>query len=346
MKRIVPLIAFIAASFAAPAFAQTSTMCDPAYENCRVQIVAAMDAEKVGIDMFVWFGEDQRYTAALDRAKRRGVRVRVIANDRWSTGSHRTAWIDALRKYNIPTRVTRSMPAHIKGMVFAGQGRAMLTGANFSSDALRPEVPFVAYTDEVVMFSHDVAFVESMKQLFEKLWVNDSLLRNYSGTISLKRHYAQPVGFVFDPRLWTGMGSMTETNKKTAALIDAETIGVDVIMYRMTDHQTRDALIRALRRGVPVRILTDLDQVEDYAGMRAWLVAVITEGAQVRYRTHQGMTHEKFALFHGQLKTLIPTNNWDTWEALSATFVADDPLVYDWGRTHFEWKWRDPWQFR
>ena len=44
---------------------------------------------------------------------------------------------------------------------------------------------------------------------------------------------------------------------RTIALIDRETQKIDVTMYRVTDNAVCDALLRALARGVPVRLLAE-----------------------------------------------------------------------------------------
>lgn len=338
--RFTIMAALMFAAFVTPASAQI-TMCDTAYENCRIPIIERMDREQVGIDVFVWFAEDQRYIAAMRRALLRGVLVRVIANDRWSSG-HRKAFMDSLKLYAIPTRVTCSTPSHIKAMMFRGQRELMFTGGNFTSSMV-PEIPFANYIDEVVMFNSTPSIFQSFVRIFEDEWTNTTLVRDYCGTINPLRTSADiaPV----DPSIHLGWGSMTAPLKRAAALIDAEHVGIDVVMYRLQDSYTRAALIRALRRGVPVRILSDSDQYRNYAGMKAYVDAVIAAGAQFKWRVHAGMTHEKFAIFYGQGIALVPSNNWDSWSAVSAAIQTTDAATFAWGVQHFARKWNSPTEF-
>src|SRR4029078_8626061 len=55
-------------------------LCDVAYQHCRTQIPAPINAEPASgsIDVAFWFMEDARYSNALVNAFQRGVRVRVL----------------------------------------------------------------------------------------------------------------------------------------------------------------------------------------------------------------------------------------------------------------------------
>ena len=57
-------------------------LCDPAFEDCRAPLIALIDRETVRIDVAFWFMEDARFSAALVRARARGVPVRVIMDTR------------------------------------------------------------------------------------------------------------------------------------------------------------------------------------------------------------------------------------------------------------------------
>ena len=341
MRRIFGALAIVMVT-ATAAHAQ-SVMCDPAYENCRIPLVAAMDAEMVGIDMFIWFAEDDRYIAALNRAKARGVRIRVLANNRWSSGPRYT-FMQRLKQYAIPTRVARSTPSHIKAMVLQGQGKVFLTGGNYTSNAMNPVIPYVNYIDEVVQFTTEPAIVQSFARLFDDMWANNNILTNFCGVINLARIYgptAPP-----DPRLQYGTGSMTAQLQRLVAKMDAESVGIDTVMYRLNDTYTRAAIIRALGRGVPVRILSDPEQYQEYAGMKPYMDAVIAAGAQVRWRVHAGMTHEKLVIFHSDGTAVIPTNNFDTWSSYSIAFYTQESYVYEWSVNHFNRKWNSPSEFK
>ena len=63
------------------AFAQ-ETFCDASVDNCRVPLVSLIDNENVGIDMGAWVIKDARIPAAIERARARGVPVRLIMDTR------------------------------------------------------------------------------------------------------------------------------------------------------------------------------------------------------------------------------------------------------------------------
>src|SRR5215510_14285900 len=56
--------------------------CDPAFEDCRTPLIDMIDRETVGIDVGFWFMEDARFSSALQRAKARGVPIRVLMDTR------------------------------------------------------------------------------------------------------------------------------------------------------------------------------------------------------------------------------------------------------------------------
>jgi hypothetical protein len=317
--------------------AQTS-ICDTSYQNCRVPIIDRINSEMVAIDVFVWFVEDSRYAVALNNARSRGVRVRVIANNRWSSGA-RKAFLDQLRYYKIPSRVPSSTPSHIKAMVFAGQNEVVHTGGNFSS-AMKPDTPYVNYIDEIVMFSKDLGLVASFKTIFEDLWTSTTLV-NYSGTISLTRHYPR---VAIDARVNYARSDMVAALKREAAALDSENVGIDIIMYRLMDPYTRDAILRALARNVPVRVLSDHEQYLDYAGMKAYVDTIQRAGAVIRWRVHDGMTHQKTTILRGNGYVILQSNNYDTWKA--STLAVSEASIFDDTVAHFDRKWNSPTEFR
>ena len=111
------------------------------------------------------------------------------------------------------------------------------------------------------------------------------------------------------------------------------------------DALRRDSVL-PLQRGVPVRLMTDPGQTKTYAGQAPYEAAIRAAGAQIRYRVHKGMTHEKFMLFHSDGTTVVPTNNLDPWTSRSATLFTQDAYIYAWGVTHFIRKWETPTEFR
>jgi hypothetical protein len=117
-------------------------------------------------------------------------------------------------------------------------------------------------------------------------------------------------------------------------------------MYRMRDSYTRAALIRALRRGVPVRILSEPKSRRDIPAHKAFEDAIRAAGGQVKWRVHAGLNHEKLMILHSQGMSIFMTNNMDDWPAAGALFYTQDAYVYQWNVQHFNRKWNSPTEFQ
>src|SRR4051795_12389761 len=151
-------------------------LCDPAYENCRTVLINYIRAETKGIDVGFWFMEDARYSTELIARFNAGVPVRVLmdlrANDTNQFNAQRLAELQAA---GIPMRRrTASGIMHYKLMLFAGQGIAEFSGANFSADAwlYTGTTPYVNYIDESAYFTDNASFVHSFMTKYDDLWTN------------------------------------------------------------------------------------------------------------------------------------------------------------------------------
>ena len=81
------------------------SFCDPAYEDCPAPLLALIDNEREGIDVAFWFMEDAYYSAALERAKARNVRIRVIFDSEALPGQPVRQYVaDTLVNAHIPMR--------------------------------------------------------------------------------------------------------------------------------------------------------------------------------------------------------------------------------------------------
>ena len=154
---------------AVPAAAQTlapeDRLCDPTFEDCRADILTYIQQEKVEIDMAFWMMNDARYSNALVAAWNRGVKIRILMDPRCDTAHNAcNAQNDQLEAALIPMRnrnLNVSGILHWKMALFVGQGQVEFAGANFAPFELTPEIPYVNFTDEIVMFTKDPALVQS-----------------------------------------------------------------------------------------------------------------------------------------------------------------------------------------
>ena len=346
-----------------PAAAQRldERLCDPAYEDCRSQLIQLMDAEPEAMDIAFWFMEDARYTAAIERAVRRGVRVRVLmdprANPTYPLNAQRLAEIQA---DGVPMRKRlTSYILHWKMMLFRGLGVVEFSGANYSADALRYEPttgPYANYTDEAIYFTNDAAIVNSFREKFDDFWVDTVNWANYANiTGPLTRE--EPDGtYLQDPQL----NFPPEQNYRTRALsrysaarLDSMGRGLDVIMYRITDARHTDAMIALEQRGVPVRLITEQAQYRLVDRMwHSWNVdRLYMAGVEIRDRAHAGLNHQKSVIIYdqdaaagNQPLVIFGSSNWTSPSAggqVEHNMFTAKPALVSWLIDQFNRKWNN-----
>ena len=112
--------------------------------------------------------------------------------------------------------------------------------------------------------------------------------------------HAQSMAVYFTPSL--------DCENNIISYIDSAKEKIDVAVYAINNDAIVDALIRAYKRGVSVRILTDKTQ----AGQKSSKVKILEDAGiplkrHVRYR----LQHDKFAIFDGK-KAVTGSYNWTT----------------------------------
>ena len=316
-------------------------ICDPAFENCRTPLLELIRAENHGIDVAFWFMVDSRYATELINRHRAGVPVRVIVDTDANPGQPGNATvIQMLRDAGIPIRnKTVGAILHWKAMIFVGQNTVQFSGANYSSEAFVPIAPYSNYVDEVIYFTGASSIVNSFKTRFDDQWVSTNGYANYANVTTPTRRYET---FPIDPQMnfppWNNFAS------RSVQRYNAETRGIDAIIYRITDRRHTDALIAARGRGVPIRLISEPQQYRDANRLwHAWNVdRLYMAGVQVRHRGHAGLTHEKLTLLHGQRMVVFGSSNWTSASADSQAehnLFTTDTSFYDWSVGHFDRKW-------
>jgi hypothetical protein len=313
--------------------------CDSSYQNCRTPLLDLIKRETIGIDVAFWFMEDQRYTTALIARWKAGVPVRVLIDTKANASYPANATIIRLLKdAGIPIREKTSSYLHWKTMIFAGQHTVEFSGANYSSFAFVPVQPYVDFIDEVIYFSDDARIVNSFKTRFDDVWVSTNGYRNYANiTGTPTREYGISS---IDSRLnfepWQNFGT------RSVARYNAETRGIDTIMFRITDRRHSDAMIAARKRGVPVRIITEPLQYRD---RKRYLHAVNVDkmymaGIKLRHRAHRGSLHQKTTILHGQGLTIFGSANWATTPGqLEHNFFTTSASFFNFMSDLFDRKW-------
>jgi phosphatidylserine/phosphatidylglycerophosphate/cardiolipin synthase-like enzyme len=284
--------------------------CDPSYQDCRTPLLQLIANERVGIDIAFWFMEDARYTTALINKFKSGVPVRVIVDPRANVKNPLNAdRLAELAAAGIPMRQrTASGILHWKAAIFAGQGTVEFGGANYSVWAWVPASPYQNYTDEVIRFTEQPSLVNTFMTRFDDIWTNLSSYRNYANILSTPvRRY--PI-FPKDPSL--NFPPAEDYGARAVKRYNAETTRIDVIMYRITDRRHADAMIAAVQRGIPVRLITEPTSYRDANYIwHSWNVdRMYMAGVQIKQRQHAGLNHGKLVLLSSQGMAIFGSSNW------------------------------------
>ena len=341
------LAAFLVASVIFPAAAAAQDrLCDPGAESCRDILISYIRSESVGIDVAFWFMEDARYTNELIEKWKAGVPVRVLvdtrANEPYPLNVER---IRELQDAGIPIRrASSSLYLHWKMMLFSGQNIVQFSGANYSPDAWRPgtATPFENYTDESIFFTGESSIVNSFRTKFDDMWTSTSRFANYANvTGPLTRSYDT---FPIDPDL--NLPPQEPYRPRAVKMYNAETQAIDVIMYRVLDAGHADAMIAAVKRSVPVRLITEPEQYRDPT--RLWhsynIDRMFMGGVQIMHRAHAGLNHQKSVILRNQAMVIFGSSNWTESSnngQYEHNLFTTKPDLYNWFVDQFERKWNN-----
>ena len=318
-------------------------LCDSSFENCRTELLTLIDNERVGLDVAFWFMEDQRYVSHIVNRWKAGVPVRIIIDPRAnSTYPLNATALDGLRSAGIPMRKKRSGGImHWKTMVFAGQNVVEFGSANFSPTAFVPIADYSNYVGETIFYTDNPSLVGSFKRKFDDLWVDTTAYANYANVGTLTRNYP---AYAIDSNLNFPPGQ--DYANRSVKLYAAETRKIDVMMYRITDRRHSDAMLAAIGRGVPVRLITETKEYRNVSRLwHAWNVdRMWYGGVQVRVRAHEGLEHEKVVLLYSLGRTIFGSSNWTSASASSQqehNYFARASWIFQWFADQFERKWHN-----
>jgi HKD family nuclease len=333
-------------------------LCDSAFQNCRGTLLELIRQEPLYIDVAFWFMEDKGVADALIAAKNRGVSIRVLvdqkANASYPLNKKRLAELAA---GGLPMRERTTDYLHWKLMIFGGQNVLEFSGANYSSEAFTAIAPYQNYVDEIITFTRDSSIIGSFKSKYDDIWTRTTGYKNYANvTGTLTRRY--PAGsFPIDPELnfpTTGGAGSGDFALRSVGRYDLETVGIDSIIYRIDDDRHTNALVAAVGRGVPVRVITEQLQYRDAKrykhsfnidrlyklGRQPDTLGMV----QVRFRGHTGLAHEKLTLLRGQGMAIYGSSNWTISSAnsqLEHNYFTQREDRFLWTSDHFERKWNN-----
>jgi phosphatidylserine/phosphatidylglycerophosphate/cardiolipin synthase-like enzyme len=328
----------------APAAHAAERLCDTSFQDCRAPLLTLIANERARIDVAFDMMEDTVIADALIKRFKGGLPVRVLMDPRRNAVSSRNAAVlQKLAAAGIPMRGKSSGSSlHWKFMLFPGQETLEVGAANFSDYYLIPVTPYLNYTDEAVYFTDDAALVDSFKTRMDDVWLSTAGFTNYANVNSaLARVYDT---FPISPNLlfvpWQNFA------KRAVPLYDAEATRIDVIMYKITEPSHADGLIRAAKRGVPVRLIVEPSWYRNTSNVwQAYNVdRLYAAGVQIRVRAHQGFTHQKVALLYGQLTSIFGSSNWTSESNASQhehNYFTKKSWIFTWFKANFERKWKN-----
>ena len=319
------------------------TLCDPSFQNCRTQLLSLIDSENVEIDAGFWFMEDQRYVNHIIARWQAGVPVRLIVDPRANpTYTLNATSLSAFQQAGIPmVKKSGGGIMHYKMMLFAGQNMVEFGSANYSDNAFVPVSPYQNYVSETVFYEDDPAIVNTFKTKFDNLWVDTTNYSVYANVASRVRSYpiyTLSADMNFPP-------SQSYANR-VIGREKAETVKIDVDMYRITQQSHSDSLIAAFQRGVPVRYMGETKEYRD--ATRLWVAwnmdRMYAAGIPMRVRAADGENHEKLVLLYGQGMTVFGSSNFTSPSDTSQeehNYFTTKSWIFQWFEDQYNRKWNN-----
>ena len=346
-KRLLILAASITIALAGTAQAQ-ERLCDTQFEDCRTPVLELIRNEQVGIDVGFWFMEDARFSTELIRRHQAGVPVRILVDLRANASKRLNETIlNTLRDAGIPMRHKfGSDVLHFKSMLFHGQNVVQFSKANYTDASFVPIEPNVNYFDETVFFTNDDDLTNSFRRRFDDRWVDTIEFANYANiTGPLVRSYP-----LYPIHSSMNFPPLEDFSNRSVWRYDREMKGIDAIVYRVTDHRHADAMIRAVGRGVPVRIITEPSEYRNPD--RVWHAKHVDRmymgGVSIKHRRHEGLMHQASVVMHSLGEVIFGSSNWTSASALwqdEHNYFYDPslgkPWFFQWFADQFERKWND-----
>jgi PLD-like domain len=311
------VVAFIL--FTCQPSAAQERLCDPSFEDCYTPLVKAIQAETAGIDFAFYFIQLPGLADAIISRYQAGVPVRITVEPRASLKfPENEQLLERFKAAGVPMRYKLGNGiVHAKMLLLAGQNKVVFSSSNFGDADVRPYVPYVDYVDGAWYFSDDPAVVNSFKTRYDDFWTDTTAYGNYANIAGPPtRRYQQ---YLIDPSMnFLPNANLAEDyGARTIAEIDQENQQIDLTMYRVTDVGICDALLRAVARGVAVRLLAEPAEYRfDASRTGPELTGAYNidrlhaAGVQIRMRKHLGLNHQKSVLLYGRRLTIFGSSNW------------------------------------
>ncbi len=349
-------------------------------------LVNYINNETVRLDISSWYLSEHAISIAIANRFHAGVPVRLMG-DRgaiFEADPNTKREFYWLASQGIPIRL-RFNPTwfpeinHWKMAIFVGQNTVEFGSGNFAPTELAP-VSSTNYCDESELFTSDPDLFNAFLTKFDVMWNdttvepqsiisgppyfkdwNDACASEPTGNCAdYATLYPNPAPMIVDRSrlepdypmpadlIW---GQGAQMNDRMIQEINAETVKVDLVAYRLEVANLMQALLDKFNAGVPVRVIVDPGQYTNNAWPEYWLTHAYIDklwaaGVPVIQRNHQGVTH---------MKTLITSNyatnassNWGAnWQRDHNYFVpkATKPVIYQAFVDDFNSMWNDTTNF-
>jgi phosphatidylserine/phosphatidylglycerophosphate/cardiolipin synthase-like enzyme len=122
--------------------------------------------------------------------------------------------------------------------------------------------------------------------------------------------------------------------------IDEAAQSVDICVFTISDDRISSAIVRAHRRGVRIKIISDNEKLHDKGSD---IIELAAKGLEVRVDNTRNHMHHKFAIFD-DTRVLTGSYNWTRSAALynhENVLVTDNPSIVQDYRREFERLWKD-----
>jgi len=342
--RTAVITAVLGLALSIPTSAQ-ERLCDNSFEDCRTPILNMIRAERVGLDVSMWFMTDTRYSIEIIKRWQAGVPVRILVDLRADANYPANATVrQSFVNAGIPIRhKTTTGINHWKMILYAGQAKVHFSAANFANGSYSPVTPYTSYVDEAIYFTDDPDVVHSFMTKFDDLWTNNTHYANVANVSAITRHY--PV-YPIDPEL--NFPPDQDYQDRLISAMREETRQIDVMLFRITSSKVPDEMIRRAQAGVPIRLITDRRQYRNTAYL--WhsynIDRMFVAGIPIKWKVEssgQDM-HEKAVILHGRDMAVFGSSNWTTSSSDTQrehNYFTRKPWFVDWFAAQFLRKWNN-----
>jgi len=271
------------------------------FDSVEQQVLCVLDTAEEEVVVAHYNIRRDSYLDKLVELQQRGVRVRVAVDERGASRDYNLG-DDFLEEHGI--ELTRTKPSgsrslmHLKVAVVDGE-IAMTGSFNWNGTA-------ALANDENMIVLRDPALVDRYRgEVLEVLGDGPS---DESGAVT------ENIALHFSPD--------EDLDTRIVERVDAATVSVDVAMYTFTMSSVADALLRAVGRGLAVRVVmeqkqsggTSVDEQLEQAG------ATVVRGAN-RLGAYSAM-HHKYAVIDGET-VITGATNW----TYNGTRNSDEDLL-------------------